>query len=139
MQRPHDGDILEVTCRSIEKTFREAVDEARQQAREEQRPAMTATLTFDLDDSHGRYQHRRALAGEWLAAAIGEFDQELRGMVKHGHECVMERYDEDTDSWHRESVKWNGDMIDAAEHLRSRLWEILDEEGVKFVLTGGEE
>lgn len=44
---------------------------------------MTATLTFDLDDPDDRLAHKLALHGRDYSVVLFNFDQWLRGKIKH--------------------------------------------------------
>jgi len=52
--------------------------------------SMTGTLTFDLEDGEARTEFRRASNAREAWLVMYEFDQYLRGMIKHAGDDVPE-------------------------------------------------
>jgi hypothetical protein len=75
---------------------------------------MRAIIEFDLDEPTDIEAHKRFTNINAVYIALWEFDQEMRSQIKYNSE------------------NYNGEQLDALDKLRSKFYEILNDNNVKI-------
>lgn len=75
---------------------------------------MRAIIEFDLDEPTDIEAHKRFTNLNGVYIALWEFDQEMRSQIKYN------------------TQEYNGDQLDALDKLRSKFYEILNDNNVKL-------
>ena len=75
---------------------------------------MRAIIEFDLDEPTDIEAHKRFTNLNAVYIALWEFDQEMRRQIKYNSE------------------NYTGEQVDALDKLRSRFYEILNDNNVKI-------
>jgi hypothetical protein len=75
---------------------------------------MRAIIEFDLDEPTDIEAHKRFTNLNGVYIALWEFDQEMRSQIKYNTEG------------------YNGEQLDALDKLRSKFYEILNDNNVKI-------
>jgi hypothetical protein len=75
---------------------------------------MRAIIEFDLDEPTDIEAHKRFTNLNGVYIALWEFDQEMRRQIKYNSE------------------DYSGDQVDAIDKLRSKFYEILNDNNVKI-------
>ena len=75
---------------------------------------MRAIIEFDLDEPADIDAHKRFTNLNGVYIALWEFDQEMRRQIKYNSE------------------DYTGDQVDAIDKLRSKFYEILNDNNVKI-------
>jgi hypothetical protein len=75
---------------------------------------MRAIIEFDLDEPTDIEAHKRFTNLSGVYIALWEFDQEMRSQIKYN------------------TQEYNGDQLDALDKLRSKFYEILNDNQIKL-------
>lgn len=75
---------------------------------------MRAIIEFDLDEPTDIEAHKRFTNLNGMYIALWEFDQEMRRQIKYNSE------------------DYSGEQVDAIDKLRSKFYEILNDNNVKI-------
>jgi hypothetical protein len=75
---------------------------------------MRAIIEFDLDEPTDIDAHKRFTNLNGVYIALWEFDQEMRSQIKYN------------------TKGYNGDQLDALDKLRSKFYEILNDNQIKL-------
>lgn len=75
---------------------------------------MRAIIEFDLDEPTDIEAHKRFTNINGVYIALWEFDQEMRSIIKYN------------------TKDYNGEQLDALDKMRSKFYEILNDNNVKI-------